>query len=288
LKAIICRSAFFAVFYIVSGCCETPASNSHPSVDASSEIQVLASGPPQELGDRAIASLVAKGPEVIPQIADAIARLPADADGSYLGEALFAFGPQASPANDAVYGRLILGSWAAYVWATVLAETGEEGQQLLIRGLDPAHPELCLIAALSKLEPNTDAAVIALAHLADHPSSEVRSATFLAMQGVSPPSARPLLPALRLAVEHDDTEVRSSALSAAEWIGTRGDAVTADAIARRVLQDCDEIEMRHSIKVLILLGASTPTVRRALDLAAGGEDEITKELALDALQKLFP
>lgn len=206
---------------------------------------------------------------------------------SWLGEALFAFGEDAGAAGEAVLSRLVLGTNTAHVMASVLAVSGETGQRLLTKALDPDHPEACLVAALIKIEAESDSAVKAIGPLTANESSDVREEALLRLSE-SGPRGRTQLPGIHKALKDEVESVREAAVQAAAGVAAEGDADTADALAELLLQETDGAVMRAAIAALEELGARTPTVRRSLEYAAGQAEEDVASESAAALQKLFP
>ena len=269
------------------GGCGPEESRQRPPPDGSEQIRILVACLPQEACDRAVRELKTMGSAVVPQIGAALRDLSPNSDGSWLGEALFAFGEEAAAAGDTVFTRLVLGSNTAHVMASVLAVSGKDGQRLLVRALSPEHPEACLIAALIKVEADSEAAVRALGRLASHAKEDVRKASLRCLSE-SGELGRSLLPKIRKAFEDGVEYVRYAAMEAAAGVAAHGDSVTADALAARLLRETETSVMRAAIAALLSLEAATPAVRRALRHAAAKPDEWVSAEAASALTRLFP
>jgi len=237
--------------------------------------------------EQAIKELKAMGPAVVPQIGDALRALPPDVDGSWLGEALFAFGEDAAPAGEAVLSRLVLGTNTAGVMAAVLDVSGPEGRKLLVRALAPDHPEACLVFALGKVEVDTDVEAMAVARLVEHQSAPVREAALLCLSETGE-WGRSQLGVIRRAFRDRSEAVREAAVGAAASVAACGDTVTADALGELLLRENERSVVCDTIEALLSIKAGTPTVRRGLERVAGGGDEETRTMAAAALRELFP
>lgn len=269
----------------VAGCVvrERPAP---PPPDGSAQVRVLATHGAQVECEQAIEELLAMGPAVVPQIADALHRLPPETDGSWLGEALFAFGEKATPAGEAVLSRLVLGTPTAWVMAAVLDVSGPEGHKLLLRALAPHLPETCLVAALGKIEANNESAVRAVARLIDHESTDVRSEAMRRL-GESGERGRSHLDLIQTAFRDPSDSVRYAAVEAAASVAAPGDATTADAIGDVLMRETDSSVVGAAIQALLAIKARTPTVRRGLERVAANGEDMTRADAQAALRELF-
>ena len=155
-----------------------------------------------------------------------------------------------------------------------------------MRALAPHHPEGCLIAALIKVETNTDAAVRAVARLADHESSGVREEALLRL-GDDPERSRSRLDVIRRAFWDDSDAVRVAAVQTATQVAAPGDAITADALGDLLLRESEDSVVSAAIEALLLLKVRTQTVRQGLQRIVGSGNEETSAEAAAALCELF-
>jgi hypothetical protein len=284
--AMLCLAAVLGVAPGALSGCKPGVTPQAQRTGASEYLKILQSGATHDEKLRAIEGLKAMGPSVVPEIADALSALPPEIDGSWLGQALFAFGEDAAPAGEAVLSRLVLGTTTAHMMASVLEVSGPRGQELLVRALEPHHPEECLVAALIKVEPDTDSAVLAIGRLVDHESADVREEA-LSLLWESAEKGRSQLNAIRNAFRDSSDVVRVAAVEAAASVAARGDATTGNALGELLMREDESRVVSAAIDALLALEVRTETVRQGLErVAASGGGETSAEAEV-AVRKLF-